>query len=109
MLLVNAWTIHRDPEVWEDPTEFKPERFQGWNDNDGHRLIPFGAGRIGCPGAGLAQRVVGLALGALIQAFELERIGEEEVDMTESLGLSLPIIKPLEVMGRPRRIMGDKH
>ena len=109
MLLVNAWAIHRDPEVWEDPTAFKPERFQGWNDNEGHRLIPFGAGRRGCPGAGLAQRVVGLALGALIQSFELEKIGEEEVDMTESLGLSMPRVKPLEVMCRPRRIVGDMH
>ncbi|TQE10723.1 hypothetical protein C1H46_003626 [Malus baccata] len=24
MLVINAWAIHRDPEIWEDPTKFKP-------------------------------------------------------------------------------------
>ncbi|KAL0410030.1 UNVERIFIED_CONTAM: cytochrome [Sesamum latifolium] len=28
-LLVNAWAIGRDPERWEDPLSFKPERFLG--------------------------------------------------------------------------------
>ncbi|KAK2994974.1 hypothetical protein RJ640_021530, partial [Escallonia rubra] len=27
MLLVNSWVIHRDPELWGDSSEFKPERF----------------------------------------------------------------------------------
>lgn len=28
MLLVNAWAIHRDRTLWDDPLTFKPERFQ---------------------------------------------------------------------------------
>ncbi|KAK3019704.1 hypothetical protein RJ639_003938 [Escallonia herrerae] len=26
MLLVNAWALHRDPKIWDDPTTFRPER-----------------------------------------------------------------------------------
>ena len=95
ILLVNAWAVHRDPNVWDDPTSFKPERFEGLQVQPS-KLIPFGMGRRSCPGSGLAQRVVGLALGSLIQSFDWKRIGEEEIDLTEGTGVSMPKAKPLE-------------
>lgn len=85
MLMVNAWAIHRDPKIWADPTSFKPERFEN-GPVDAHKLISFGLGRRACPGAGMAQRTLGLTLGSLIQCFEWKRIGEEKVDMTEGGG-----------------------
>ncbi|KAF5961082.1 hypothetical protein HYC85_002291 [Camellia sinensis] len=68
ILLVNAWAIHRDAKAWDDPTRFKRERFEGGE--VGHKLMPFGLGMRACPGAGMAQRVLGLALRSLIQCFE---------------------------------------
>ncbi|CAM8971632.1 unnamed protein product [Rhodiola kirilowii] len=40
MLFVNAWAIHRDPEVWEDPLSFKPERFENVEETYAYKLIP---------------------------------------------------------------------
>ncbi|XP_020095830.1 cytochrome P450 81E8-like [Ananas comosus] len=106
MLLVNAYAIHRDPAVWREPTKFKPERFEAGREEKGW-MIPFGMGRRRCPGEGLATREASLALATMIQCFEWKRVGEEEVDMTEGMGLTLPKALPLEALVRPRRNMID--
>ncbi|KAJ0786110.1 putative geraniol 8-hydroxylase [Helianthus annuus] len=45
-VLVNAWAIGRDPSIWKDSQEFRPERFL------------FGGGRRICPGMPLALRMI---------------------------------------------------
>ncbi|XVF15483.1 hypothetical protein REPUB_Repub09cG0157500 [Reevesia pubescens] len=100
ILMVNAWAIQRDPELWDDPISFKPERFESKeiSDQNTYRLMPFGLGRRACPGMGLAQHVLGLTLGSLIQCFEWERVSEKKIDMTEGQGLTMPKVEPLEAM-----------
>lgn len=86
-LLVNVWAVHMDPELWEDPDKFKPERFlQGEEERGGCKFLPFGSGRRQCPGAGLAMRLMALSLGTLIQCFEWEKTEE----------------RPLKIIFRPR-------
>ncbi|XP_023523499.1 cytochrome P450 81E8-like [Cucurbita pepo subsp. pepo] len=102
MLVVNAWAIHRDPKVWEDPNSFRPERFKEGESVEVSKLLPFGMGRRACPGAGLAHRVVGLALATLIQCFEWERLDSKEVDLTPGIGLTMPKASPLVAMFKPR-------
>ncbi|KAL0350522.1 UNVERIFIED_CONTAM: cytochrome [Sesamum radiatum] len=90
ILQVNAWAIHRDPTVWDDPTSFHPERFEAAGEVGPTKLLPFGMGRRSCPGNGLANRVVGLTLASLIQCFEWQRTDDAFVDMTEGKGISRP-------------------
>ncbi|KAI3673083.1 hypothetical protein L6452_39193 [Arctium lappa] len=91
MLLVNLWAIQNDPKLWKEAERFKPERWiEVEGQRDGFKFMPFGSGQRGCPGEGLAMRMVGLSLGMLLQCFEWERIGAEKVDMSEGFGLTMP-------------------
>lgn len=69
------------------------------------KLLAFGVGRRGCPGTSLGFRVLGLTLGTLIQAFEWEKIGDEDVDMAAFYGTSMSKLKPLQVLCKPRSTM----
>ncbi|PKI42608.1 hypothetical protein CRG98_036990 [Punica granatum] len=106
MLLINLYSIQRDPRYWSEPEKFKPERFEGTEGfRDGHRMLPFGLGRRGCPGENLALRMMSGTLGSLIQCFEWGRTDEEPVDMTEAMGLTMPKAHPLMAKCRPRESM----
>ncbi|CAJ1949724.1 unnamed protein product [Sphenostylis stenocarpa] len=75
MVYVNAWAIHRDPEIWKDPFEFYPERFLDSSTTfrgKDFELIPFGAGRRICPGMPMAVASVELTLANLLNAFDWE-------------------------------------
>ncbi|KAB1220299.1 Cytochrome P450 81D11 [Morella rubra] len=105
-LLVNAWFMHRDPKPWEEPTRFKPERFEATNgETDGFKFVPFGIGRRSCLGAGMGQRIISLTLGAPIQCFDWEKPGKEMVDMNSSGGFIMHEAKPPEAACSPRYSM----
>ena len=104
MILVNAYAIHRDPAIWEDPEEFRPERFEHGR-AEGKFMMPFGMGRRRCPGENLAMRTMGLVLGALLQCFDWTRIGDAEVDMATATGTIMSKAVPLEALCKPRANM----
>ncbi|KAJ4904292.1 Cytochrome P450 76C4 [Raphanus sativus] len=98
-VLVNVWAIGRDPNVWENPTRFEPERFGGKEtDMKGrdYELTPFGAGRRICPGLPLAVKMVSLMLVSLLYSFDWKL--PNTVDMDETFGVTLHKAKPLHAI-----------
>ncbi|XVE58757.1 hypothetical protein DITRI_Ditri04bG0194800 [Diplodiscus trichospermus] len=96
-VMVNIWSMARNINVWsKNAEEFFPERFIDSNiDLRGHdfQLIPFGSGRRGCPGMQFALTTIGLALAQLVHCFDWELpdgMLPNELDMSETFGLSLP-------------------
>ena len=90
-ILVNAWYLANNPDWWDKPDEFRPERFLGSekieaNGND-FRFLPFGVGRRSCPGIILAIPILSIVLGRLVQSFELlPPPGQSKIDMTGRAG-----------------------
>lgn len=103
--MVNMWAITHDPKVWEDPLEFKPERFMDADvDVRGCdlRLAPFGAGRRVCPGKNLGLVTVNLWVAKLVQCFTWVQDGSNPVDLSEVLKLSCEMKYPLHAIAVPR-------
>jgi cytochrome P450 family 135 len=86
------YLAHRRPEVWEDPTAFRPERFLG-GAPDPYTFIPFGGGTRRCVGAAFATLEIKEVLRVVANRFELrpavrrgERVRRRSITMTPSRG-----------------------
>ncbi|KAK4741562.1 hypothetical protein SAY87_025150 [Trapa incisa] len=108
IVITNAWAIGRDPASWgSDADEFKPERFvDSPVDYKGQdfELIPFGAGRRGCPGMTLAMATNELALANLMLRFNWELpqgMRAEDLDMSQCNGIPIHRKVTLRVIGVP--------
>ncbi|KAK3006936.1 hypothetical protein RJ639_016891, partial [Escallonia herrerae] len=107
-VLVSVWTIGRDPALWDEPEEFRPERFIGKAiDVKGQdfELLPFGSGRRMCPGYSLGLKVIQSSLANLLHGFNWKLPNDmkgEELNMEEIFGLSTPKKFPLVAVVEPR-------
>ncbi|XP_038987443.1 trimethyltridecatetraene synthase-like [Phoenix dactylifera] len=107
-VLVNVWTIGRDPGIWDAPEEFRPERFIGSSiDVKGKdfELLPFGSGRRMCPGYSLGLMEIQLSLANLLHGFAWrlpDGMKVEDLSMEEIFGATTPRKVPLEVVVEPK-------
>ncbi|KAG9046348.1 hypothetical protein FS837_004572, partial [Tulasnella sp. UAMH 9824] len=66
-----AWSVHRNPEVFPEPYAFKPERWLDETEEMRATMMPFGTGGRICGGMNLAQYMLRIALVAIIRNFDL--------------------------------------
>ncbi|KAJ4832774.1 hypothetical protein Tsubulata_040514 [Turnera subulata] len=109
-VVLDVHTIMRDPEAWDNPDEFIPERFMDIPPNKEHdnnlkqtiaqnlnqNFIPFGGGRRMCPGQNLTSSLTHSSVAAMVQCFDWKSCGGGgKVDMQPRTGITLGLAQPL--------------
>jgi cytochrome P450 len=79
VLIVNAFLVHHDPDIYPDPYAFRPERFlerAGGRTPGTYTWLPFGGGRRRCLGASFAMLEMKIVLRAVIERNILLPVGD---------------------------------
>ncbi|KAG2664955.1 hypothetical protein I3760_16G106900 [Carya illinoinensis] len=110
MVAINLYAIMRDPELWDNPNEFWPERFLASSkehDQDGSvgensNFLTFGAGRRACPGGKIGLIMMHTAVAAMVQCFDWKVEGDHEnpvkVNMEVGKGVFIHLAHPLKCL-----------
>ncbi|XP_030468614.1 flavonoid 3'-monooxygenase CYP75B137-like [Syzygium oleosum] len=106
-IFLNMGYIHKDPKIWDKPSEFRPERFledPHEYDLSGNNFtyMPFGSGRRICAGLPLAERMLKYVLASLLHSFEWELPRGAELELSDKSGIVVKKMNPLVAIPRPR-------
>jgi cytochrome P450 len=77
-VLLSPWVVHRDPAVWPEPDEFRPERFAG-DPPARTAYLPFGDGPRMCVGNRFAEAELRIVLATLLPRVGLTLVDHAEV------------------------------
>ncbi|KAM0934548.1 putative cytochrome P450 [Dioscorea sansibarensis] len=99
-------SIGLDGRVWEDPLEFRPERFMTGGEGDGLdvncgkrdvKMMPFGAGRRICPCSNMAVLLLQFLVANLVNEIELKAVEGIEIDLAANGEIFAAMKNPLHV------------
>jgi len=99
VIFLNAWACNMDSAVWTDAHVFRPER---WLENPDAPLFTYGLGYRMCAGSLLANRELYLLFLRMLNAFKLEEVDGEELEVDPIKGNLDPT--SLVAMPRPYRV-----
>lgn len=100
---IAIWLVHRDPRWFDDPSAFRPER---WENDLIRRLprcayMPFGGGPRICIGNHFAMMEMVLVLGTILAKYRLERVDEEPIAVVPTI--TMRPRDPVRMVPRDRR------
>ena len=72
------YLIHRNPDVWDQPDDYRPQRFTEQAQREGQDYLPFGLGRHYCVGAPLALTEGAMIVGRTCSKFLMSFIDEAD-------------------------------
>ena len=71
LLILSMYVTHRHPDFWENPSEYRPERFLD-RKNKGYSFYPYGGGMRMCLGMHLARMEITTIIALFIAKFEFK-------------------------------------
>ncbi|KAJ9555251.1 hypothetical protein OSB04_009865 [Centaurea solstitialis] len=108
-IFLNVWAIQRDPQYWENPLEFNPERFFNYKGPEkwdyagtNSKFFPLGSGRRRCPGVGLGEKMMMHVLSSLMHSFNWSLPTGQKLDLSDKFGIALKKQEPLIAIPSPR-------
>jgi len=104
LILVNMKEILNDPENYEEPSVFKPERFLGDWEAQGildPRTVTFGYGRRVCPGNKFAQQSLWILMTSVLATFNISAMKGETLKYELVDGM-VTFPKPFKCSIKPR-------
>ncbi|XP_074137306.1 cytochrome P450 3A4-like [Sminthopsis crassicaudata] len=104
VVMVPPFVLHRDPEYWPEPEEFRPERFSKENKEsiNPYVYLPFGAGPRNCIGMRFALMSMKVATSRLLQEFTFTTCKETQVPLKLSNQPLLAPTVPIVLKAVPR-------
>ncbi|XP_061455417.1 cytochrome P450 3A9-like [Rhineura floridana] len=104
VVMIPPSVLHRDPEYWPEPDEFRPERFSKENKEkvDPYTYLPFGAGPRNCLGMRFGLVTMKVAMANLLQHFSFRVCKETQIPLELSNLAFLVPKKPIVLKFVPR-------
>ncbi|GIY16199.1 cytochrome P450 3A41 [Caerostris extrusa] len=104
---IPAYAMHFDPEFFQDPQTFNPERFmEGYEPkHPQYAYLPFGAGPRNCLGMRFALLEVKMCLANLLRNFKLKTHSTTKVPLQYSPGMVLLTVKELPLTVEKRTLV----
>lgn len=106
-VLVNAYAIHNDTRIWEDPHAFRPARFLDENGNYSSpppfAFYPFSAGKRVCVGEILGKMIVFVTIARMVYNFRLAMVNTGDLGANEANAASIRKPKPFKVVLEKRK------
>ena len=90
-VVIPIYALHHDPDAWEDPEKFDPERFRGARKDTHHpfQFLPFGGGPRNCIGMRFALLEIKIALVKILSKYKFVRSAKTQVPLMLHAGGAL--------------------
>ncbi|GKU09673.1 unnamed protein product [Fusarium langsethiae] len=112
-LLPNIWWFLHNPEIYQDPERFDPERYLEPRNEPDPDNNAYGYGRRICPGRLLADESLFIVIARVVAAFDIEKDVDErgntiepKVEFTTEGALSRPVDYPYRIKPRNAKCVG---